>query len=396
MGKSKRTKKRTLRKSGEPKATKATPHVRVSADALPRRCLRDVKFLAEILHKTYAGKSASWDELADAAEIARQTNDTKYKFWAALAYGIIKKDDNADGQVFSLSETGRKIVAPTYDGEDREAIRKAVLTPTILSKFYSDYSRHPVPGDSHFPNVLETKFGVPRARTTEAIDIIRDNGKLAAIWVVDANGNPEIRLSAARIPGETPTDASEPVSPAEELQEEQTTDAAQQADWGKICFYITPIGEEDSENRKHADLLLKHLLEPVAAEFDLKVIRADKIERSGLITQQIFEHLAKARLCVADLSFSNANAFYELGVRHTCKRPTIQIIRKGDRIPFDLSQGRTIVIDTSDVYTIMDRFESARRELGEHMKHALSSNAESADDNPINAYLPELKVSMSG
>lgn len=392
MAKSKKTKKRTSHKSDEPKPT---GRVRVSADAIPRRSLGDVKFLAEILHKTYAGKSASWNELADAAEIPQQTNDTKYKFWAALAYGIIKKDDESGGQVFSLSETGRKIVAPTYDGEDCEAIRKAVLTPTILSKFYSDYSRHPVPGESHFPNVLETKFGVPRARTTEAIDIIRDNGKLAGIWVVNANGAPEIRLSASLISGETPTDGSEPVSPAEEPEEEQPTGAAQQADWGKVCFYITPIGEEDSEIRKHADLLLKHLLEPVAAEFDLNVIRADKIERSGLITQQIFEHLAKARLCVADLSFSNANAFYELGVRHTCKRPTIQIIRKGDRIPFDVSQGRTILIDTSDVYTIMDRFESARRELGEHVKHALSSKAESADDNPVNAYLPELKVSMS-
>src|SRR6266446_452699 len=137
-----------------------------------------------------------------------------------------------------------------------------------------------------------------------------------------------------------------------------STDAA--ADWANTCFYITPIGDEGTDIRKHADMMLKHLLEPVCKTiFGMDVVRADKIERSGVITQQVFEQLARASLCVADLSFSNPNAFYELGVRHVFKLPTIQIIRKGDKIPFDVSQGRTITIDTSDIYTVMDRFDAA-------------------------------------
>jgi hypothetical protein len=360
--------------------------------------LRDVRFLAESLHRTYAGKSASWDELCGTANISKTTSDTKYKFWSALAYGVIKKVESAGGHVFALSETGRKIVASTYDGEDREAVRKAVLTPTVLSKFYSDYDGHPVPGDTHFPNVLETKFSVPRARTAEAIEIIKDNGKLAGILVANEDGSLAVRLggagaAGARTPptGETPGEAG---APGEESEESSAT-GAQTAEWDTTCFYITPIGDDGSVNRKHADMLLKHLLEPVAKEHGLGVVRADKIDRSGLITQQIFEYLARSRLCIADLSFNNANAFYELGVRHTCKGATIQIIRKGDRIPFDISQGRTIVVDTSDVYTVMDRFESARRELSEHIKHALSGRADAADDNPVNVYLPGLKVTMA-
>ena len=31
------------------------------------------------------------------------------------------------------------------------------------------------------------------------------------------------------------------------------------------------------------------------------------------------------------------NAFYELGVRHVCQLPTIQLIQKGDKIPFDVA-----------------------------------------------------------
>ena len=370
---------------------KGDGRVRVSAEALPRRALRDVRFVAEILHKTYAGKSASWDEIAEAAQIAKQTNETKYKFWSALAYGIIKKDENVGGQVFALTETGRKIVAPTYDGEDREAVRKAVLTPTVLSKFYSDYDGYPVPGDAHFPNVLETKFSVPRSRTAEAIEIIRDNGNFSGILVSNTEGGLQVRLGGAGAPSARTGDVAETAGESDEDQ----APAAQNAEWDKVCFYITPIGDDGSEIRKHADMLLKHLLEPVAKQQDLQVVRADKIDRSGLISQQIFEYLARARLCVADLSFSNANAFYELGVRHTCKRPTIQLIRKGDRIPFDVSQGRTIVVDTSDVYTVIDRFESARRELSEHVKHVLSCKPDAAEDNPVNVYLPGLKVSIS-
>lgn len=142
-------------------------------------------------------------------------------------------------------------------------------------------------------------------------------------------------------------------------------------------------------------MMLKHLLEPVCKTmFGMDVVRADKIERSGVITQQIFEQLARANLCVADLSFNNANAFYELGVRHVFKLPTIQLIRKGDKIPFDVSQGRTITIDTSDIYTVMDRFDAARRELAEHVKHIQTSGNDSGEDNPVNIYLPGVKVTL--
>lgn len=148
-------------------------------------------------------------------------------------------------------------------------------------------------------------------------------------------------------------------------------------------------------NRGYADMMLKHLMEPILAEFDMVVVRADTIEKSGLITKQIFEHLAHARLCIADLSFNNPNAFYELGVRHMTKKPTIQMIRKNDRIPFDIAQGRTIMIDTSDVYTVMDRMESAKRELKEHVRNALSPGSERvADDNPVQTYLPSLRVTL--
>jgi hypothetical protein len=96
---------------------------------------------------------------------------------------------------------------------------------------------------------------------------------------------------------------------------------------------------------------------------------------------------------VADLSFNNPNAFYELGVRHMCKLPTVQMIRKGDRIPFDVSQGRTIKIDMTDVYTVMESVESAKRELRQHLRTALAPEYK-GEDNPVNTDLRGVVVTI--
>ncbi len=365
--------------------------VTVAAEALPRRTLEKALAVAKVLQETYAGKSASWDEIAKVLEMSSINPNFRYLIWSAQAYGIVNKED---GKKVSLSETGRKILKPTYSGEDREAKLKAIMTPTTLSKFYSDYNGHQMPSSVHLPNVLETKYEIPPARVQEAIDLITANGRFAGILEDQGAGQePVVKLSGFSVKA-APTEPLEGTPPTDQLPATAAERGPAAADWRGICFYITPIGDEDTEVRKHADMLLNHLLEPVAREFGLAVVRADKIERSGVITQQVLEHLVKARLCVADLSFGNPNAFYELGVRHTCQLATIQVIRKGDKIPFDVSQGRTITIDTSDTYTIIDRIESAKRELREHIKYFQSGNADFAEDNPIRVYLPGLKVQI--
>jgi hypothetical protein len=156
---------------------------------------------------------------------------------------------------------------------------------------------------------------------------------------------------------------------------------------------ITPIGEEGSGERKHADAMLRHLIMPVLEDIGITTVRADKISKPGHVTKQVVEYIAYSQLCITDLSFGSANAHYELGIRHALKLPSIQIIRKGDRIPFDIQQARTIIIDTSDPYTIMDRVSSAKAELAEHVKALISGNAKN-EESPITMYLPSLSIRL--
>jgi hypothetical protein len=356
----------------------------VAASALPRKTIEECLAVARPIHETYAAKSVSWDEIAAGMNRGALTPIMKYLIWGTQAYGLIIKD----GDNYKLTETAKKIFTPESEAEKRENLIKAITIPTILSRFYTDYNGKFLPEGEFFDNILVTRYSIPKNRIAEAKDIIIKNAQFCGILIQHEGGKITIRLDSTSARPEaivTPIFVAEP--------ERKITDENPE----NICFYITPIGEEGTEIRKHADMLLRHLIEPAFAKFSMKVIRADKIEKSGLISQQIFEYLVSAKICVADLSYGNPNAFYELGIRHMTKRPSIQIIRKGDKIPFDVSQGRTISVDVSDTYTVMDKIESAKNELIEHIKAILdpATSTGQSDDNPVTVYLPRLTVKFS-
>jgi len=364
---------------------RSAPRVVVSAEQLPRKSLEQSLRIARTLRETFAGGPASWQEIAKAMDMPPNPMN-KYYLWSAQAYGLVQKDEDK----FSLTEIGRKIIAPTASNEDKEATIQAVLTPVVFSRFFTDYNGNPFPKPEHIGNVLEVRYGVPRERVQEANALLRENGLFAGILQQQQDGVMLVQLNAVPAGGAAPA----PSMPQEACTPAEGTAPAQPAsDFGQMCFVITPIGEDDSEQRKHANLILKNVIEPVLGELGLKPQRADLISRAGLITQQIFECLAKAKICVADLSYNNPNAFYELGVRHMCKLPTVQIIRKGDKIPFDVSQGRTIKIDMTDVYSVIESVESAKKELKQHIKYALSADYK-GEDNPVNTYLPGAEVKI--
>src|SRR5205085_8276942 len=97
---------------------------------------------------------------------------------------IIKHDDNT----YSLGEIGRKILAPTYEGEKEEGIKKALFTPSVLSRFYTDYNGSSLPNDDLLSNVLETRYGIPRDRTKEAAEVIKENARFAGALVQRDDG----------------------------------------------------------------------------------------------------------------------------------------------------------------------------------------------------------------
>lgn len=131
----------------------------------------------------------------------------------------------------------------------------------------------------------------------------------------------------------------------------------------KDCFIICPLGMVNSDARKKSDTLLKHVFQPVLDNNNYKAIRADQIPKVGLITSQIINLIIESPLVIADLTDSNPNVFYELAIRHATRKPYIQVIEKGQKIPFDISGIRTIEIDLKD----LDNVENAKKEIEDHI-----------------------------
>lgn len=346
--------------------------------------------IPETIKNNYGNAGATSDQIAAAMGISEANVRYRYLLWSATAYGTVTKDEST----YRVSETGRKILAPTYDAEKREGIVKAIATPSILARFYSDYSSSFLPQGEIFKNVLEQKYGIPQVRTDATVNLILANARYAKLLEEFPDGKQKLISPNAAVGVGGTLDQKTPQSPngAESSQPVLGTEAT--TDYDKACFVITPIGDEGSPERKHADAMLRHLITPVLEQFKVTPIRADKIGKPGHMTKQMVEYIAFSKLCITDISFGNQNAGYELGIRHTLKLPSIQIVRKGDKIPFDIQQGRTIIIDTSDPYTIMDRIASAKADLAEHVKALLSSTGKQ-EESPITMYLPGLSIRFS-
>lgn len=140
-------------------------------------------------------------------------------------------------------------------------------------------------------------------------------------------------------------------------------------DQTKSCFVISPIGEAESDVRKRSDQVLRHIIRPAAEACGYKAIRADEIDKPGIITSQVIQHVVGDPLVIADLTDTNPNVFYELAIRHAIRKPLVQIIKKGERIPFDVAGTRTIHFDHHD----LDSVEAAKEGIIEQIKAAEKS-----------------------
>lgn len=125
------------------------------------------------------------------------------------------------------------------------------------------------------------------------------------------------------------------------------------------CFVIAPIGPEGSETRKRSDDVFEHLIVPCVLECNYEQpVRADRLDKSGVITNQIIERLLDDDLVIADLTELNPNVFYELAIRHAAEKPMIHIIDIGEEIPFDVKSMRAILLERS-----FGAFARCRKEL---------------------------------
>lgn len=113
----------------------------------------------------------------------------------------------------------------------------------------------------------------------------------------------------------------------------------------KQCFVISPIGTEDSEIRKNANDVFEYVIKPAMDECNIEPFRSDHLDRPGRISDQMFHAIFNYDLCIADLTNYNPNVFYELAIAQAANRPVIILIKKGQVLPFDVADIRSVYYD---------------------------------------------------
>jgi hypothetical protein len=159
-----------------------------------------------------------------------------------------------------------------------------------------------------------------------------------------------------------------------------------------LVFVAMPFGKKPDSLRRYTidfDDIYERGIKPAVARFDVECIRADEERSGGVIHLPMFERLLLAEVTIVDVTLSNPNVYYELGVRHAARpRATIIVGSIDGPLPFDIAMIRSIPYALVDG-TLEDSAAAALADaLTERMQYALGEYE--AKDSPLFQMIPGL------
>ncbi|WP_267107277.1 hypothetical protein [Xanthomonas sacchari] len=364
-----------------------------TARPYPASSFADALTLGEAIMRFASGDRVRRLTLLQQMNKSPTSGPTKQMITNSGKYGITSGSYAAE--YLELTEKGRIVVDSSRADQERKraSFELAIEGVAPFKVLYEHYKDKRLPEREIMKDVIsDSAIDVPDL--DECVDTFTVNVK--DLDMLRTIGGAETLVSIEQVVEELgrrggtegPTQGASPqAAKAPQIVKKLNDSQGKAADWEQVCFYITPIGAEDSVERRHADLFMSSLVQPALEELGLTVVRADQIGEPGMITTQVLEYLKKSRLAIADLSYLNPNVFYEVALRHALRLPVVQIIRKSDRLPFDVNQARTLVFDTSDIYSLVPKLQTYRAEIATQARKALE-DPESVG-NPVSVFYPD-------
>lgn len=366
----------------EPVASKKTQKRNIKN--IPTMAFEDVIGLAEAIWECASGKKVRKITLFDHLGKSPDSGTSRTLISSSSKYGLTSGGYQAEyleltelGGIASNPESAPRIAAEAK-------FKLAIASNRFFSHLYETYKTMKVPTNKVLEDCV-VEFGIESHEAKQCVETFIVNAKY--VGLIKTLSGAQRLISIEHLLDELKDDSSCIIETQSAIvQDSEFSEVNNKSeDFENICFYVTPIGEEGSEQRKHSDMLLECVISPVLEEFGLKAVRADRIDKPGIITNQILDYLIKSKMVIADLSFHNPNVFYELAVRHMEGRPAIHLIRSCDKIPFDIGNFRTIILDLTDIYSFVPQIETYKSQISSQLRSLLEANGEA--DNPISSYL---------
>jgi hypothetical protein len=365
------------KKSNAPKRQRRTP-------LFPASTFEDALELAIAIYEVGAGQQVRRITLFD--HLGHSPDSGRSRQWVtnSAKYGLTTGSYSAE--FLQLTADGLQAVADDVSASMRIRARfkLAVEEIPVFKTLYETYLGNRLPTQAVLADKAK-EFGVPDEDLAECVETFTVNTKYVGVLRTISGAERLLSIDAV---------IDDFAQPAHEMRLPTNARTAglslgsqpATGEFDTACFYITPIGTDGTEQRKHSDLFMGSLVEPALSEFGLRLVRADQIGEPGMITGQIIEHIIHSKLVIVDLSFHNPNVFYELALRHAVRKPIVQISRTADRLPFDVGQFRTIMVDTTDIYSLVPQLESLKAEIAAQIRKTLDEKA--GVENPLSIFAP--------
>jgi predicted nucleotide-binding protein len=167
---------------------------RLHQSDVPAYSLSDALRVPKVLRDEYGKQPTRPLMVAKAMQTTPASTTFRMLTGAAVAYNLT--DGAAQADQIGLTTLGRRIVAPTTDGDDRAAMCEAVLVPRIVNQFLTKYDGSPLPSQAVALNVLE-EMGVPSQAAQRALDMILVNARDVG-FIEEVGGKNYVDLERSR------------------------------------------------------------------------------------------------------------------------------------------------------------------------------------------------------
>jgi hypothetical protein len=354
--------------------------------------------LAEAIQKFAVGQRVRRLTLFEHMNRSADSGPSRQLITNSAQYGLTK--GSYSSEFLELSEKGKLASGDESLGQARLAARLqlAIADVTPFNAIYEQFKNNRIPASNIIRDFVVEQGLAAEDAADECVETFLANARDLKLLTNYAGAERLLTFETLlenQAPASDTSVEADRSGPDSEIRLDDAPRAsstspariiADSSDLSNVCFLVTPIGEPDSIQRQHADLMLGSLIEPALASLGLRIVRADRISTPGLITGQVIDHLVRSPLVIADLSFGNPNVFYELALRHAARKPIVQLIRTGDALPFDVGQFRTVTIDMTSIYTLVPQIDLYRSEITRQCRQAMQEKNDA--ETPLSRFYP--------
>ena len=128
-----------------------------------------------------------------------------------------------------------------------------------------------------------------------------------------------------------------------------------------FVFVLMPFKPQEFDQKIYFDVIKP----TVEKELGICCIRSDEETKPGVINNQIFTMILKAKLIIAETTSRNPNVFYEVGMAHTFNKDVFifNSSKKNKKLPFDIVTNRAVFYDD---------YEDLKKKIVENLKDHVS------------------------